>query len=138
LPIRIDHSSHATNRGLPRFFNFFKPFFTSVIQKKHQRNSTSVAVWHTTRRHFFSPPPPPPPPPHTAAAAARESDDAVTTLSIRTGTSTIKQKQQGQPPPFERNTARMSEVLSKKVQDAVDRMIRNDPTMKELNLACKL
>jgi hypothetical protein len=58
-------------------------------------------------------------------------------LSIRTGTSTIKQKQQGQPPPFERNTARMSEVLSKKVQDAVDRMIRNDATMTALDLSSK-
>jgi hypothetical protein len=28
----------------------------------------------------------------------------------------------------------MSEVISKEAQDAIDRMIRNDPTMTELNL----
>jgi hypothetical protein len=35
---------------------------------------------------------------------------------------------------IETNSARMSEVLSKEAQDAIDRMIRNDPTMTELNL----
>ena len=34
----------------------------------------------------------------------------------------------------EKNAARMSEKISKKVQDAIDGIMRNDPTMTSANL----
>ncbi len=37
----------------------------------------------------------------------------------------------------EKNTERMSEQMSKKLQDAIDGMMRNDPTMKKVDLRCE-
>ena len=39
---------------------------------------------------------------------------------------------------YEKKSARMSEILSKRVQDAIDGIMRNDPTMTSVNLSCEL
>jgi hypothetical protein len=36
-----------------------------------------------------------------------------------------------------KNAARMSEKISKKVQDAIDGIMRNDPTMTSVDLSCE-
>ena len=35
-------------------------------------------------------------------------------------------------------TTRMSEKISKKVQDAIDGIMRNDPTMTDVHLSCEI
>ena len=37
----------------------------------------------------------------------------------------------------EKNAARMSEKISKEVQDAIDGIMRNDPTMTSVDLSCE-
>jgi hypothetical protein len=47
----------------------------------------------------------------------------------------MEQKKAG---AYEKKSARMSEKISKTVQDAIDGIMRNDPTMTSVNLSCEI
>ena len=95
----------------------------------------SRMCFHTTANSLSLLLLPPPPRPQRVSSTPFIAWRQPRGENSRTRTAKQCSTKHNQHRPFDRNTARMSEVISKEVQDAVGRMARNDPAMTSLDLS---